>query len=170
MTFKIVKTLTGGEEIPPENLNNGNSEPEKKTRKPRESKKQSNRADLANYIAVAHAAANRLTDSDFFETTEDENQKLAKALQDVFDLYDFPVSPAMLAWGNLFATSAVIYGPKLYLLAQLKKQSAEVRQNFETADHSENSNFATMTADELRNDEKINQGFDRDNFFKVADL
>jgi hypothetical protein len=53
-----------------------------------------------------------------FAITEDESKRLALALKNLAQHYNFgPMNPQLLAWIQLVTVAASIYGPKLMMLA-----------------------------------------------------
>lgn len=54
--------------------------------------------------------------------TDDEARKLALAMQNVMAFHSINVNPQILAYVQLVAIAATIYGPRLMLIAAQKKQ------------------------------------------------
>lgn len=53
---------------------------------------------------------------------KDESQALASAMADVSSHYDTAISAEMMAWINLAAVGASVYGPRAFVIIQRKRE------------------------------------------------
>lgn len=60
---------------------------------------------------------------------EKEAKAMADAIAEVARYYPMTIDPKTLAWINLASCSAMIYGPRIYLISARKKEEAKEREN-----------------------------------------
>ena len=100
----------------------GSSEAGIGTRKKREKVGVSEKK-LSRQIAGIHQAIALFTHSPIWQITDTEAEALGGAVSDVMSLYDVTISPHVVAWMNLAACCATIYGPRIAASVYLAKQS-----------------------------------------------
>lgn len=64
-----------------------------------------------------------LTKNPALEISDKESDTLARSLKNVMDQYQLKPNPRTMAWVQLAATSAAIYGPRIAVIAASRKFS-----------------------------------------------
>lgn len=80
-------------------------------------------------IVGAHAIAALLLKSPIIAINDVQGQELAIAIKDLAAQYDIKPNPKTMAWIKMAGVSAMVYGPKLMLVAQAQKLEREKRQS-----------------------------------------
>lgn len=76
-------------------------------------------------LLSAHAMLAAATKQPGLALEKDEAEQLAKAVAEVAKHYDTSVDPKHLAWFNLVAIVAMIYGPRIFMLSRGKSSTPE---------------------------------------------
>lgn len=73
---------------------------------------------LTGIIYLGNNAAAQALNSPIFQIEENEAEKIANALVDVLQYYDFEASAKTIAWANLAGTLATVYGLRVWSVLQ----------------------------------------------------
>lgn len=93
------------------------------TAKPRKRKVAGNTELLAGIFSMVHATCCTLLKCPELAPTQEENIKLAKAVEDVANEYDLQVDSKQAAWTNLIFAMGSVYGTRLFMYQMMMRDS-----------------------------------------------
>lgn len=79
---------------------------------------------LAKVLAIVHAGIASATKCPELNIEDAESEALAKSVATVLDEFDITPDPKIQAIVGLVTTAGVIYGPRVYMIRQRKKEEA----------------------------------------------
>lgn len=84
---------------------------------------------FATQLQGFHAILAKLSKNDLWNITKDEAVKLAKSIKEVMKLHKITIPSKYMVYGNLFAVSMAIYGPRLAIMAIQQKAKKDADAN-----------------------------------------
>ena len=83
---------------------------------------------LSQTLLIVHLGLANITKFDGMNLDKSESDALANSLANVMEQFDYVPDPKFTAVAGLVVTSATIYGPRVYLYREDKKEKAEKRK------------------------------------------
>lgn len=107
--------------------------PRKRGRKPGSTAgtKKGAELDLKNWakkVEGLHLIAAKVTGLDLVTIDSEQALALTESVVELARHYDIKPDPVVMAWINLASVVSMVYGPKIYLVAQIKRQQAQERK------------------------------------------